>query len=261
MFVYNLTMTEKQKHPSIVWKQDARQQLPAGGWSLRLAAMAGHMRVDAVSARRTALVDLLTDGRPHPREEIWETIAGRLGLQKVADCWGKLPQEALARDLAALRKGGLRIAYSRRPGVTGLLPATPPLHRPGGQQYAAINWELIHHLRRLSVPEKNKRAFAAADFALRQKKLLPELLGMIAERIYLPFDERRRAAFITPTAIIVAKLRAYAESQSTCHLDDIVSIVRLQGKKLDQRNLDAAAGRLGLLGLWRAIWQDNQPPN
>jgi hypothetical protein len=172
MFVYNLAMTEKQKHPSIVWKQDARQQLPAGSWSLRMAAMAGHMGKDPIAARRAALVDLLADGRPHPREEIWETIAGRLGNQEVGECWGKFPQEALARDLAALRQGGLRIAYSRRPGVTGYYLQYPPLHRPERKQYAAINWELIHHLRRLPVPEKNKRAFAGADFALRQKKLL-----------------------------------------------------------------------------------------
>ena len=88
----------------------------------------------------------------------------------------------------------------------------------------------------------------------------PELLAMIAERVYLPFDEMRRAAYLTPTAVIVAKFRAFGESQSTRHLDDIASIVRLQGKKLDQSHLDAVAGRLGLLGVWRAIWQDNQPP-
>jgi hypothetical protein len=39
-------------------------------------------------------------------------------------------------------------------------------------QYEAINWQLVEAIRQLSLPEKNKRAFAAADFALRQKKLL-----------------------------------------------------------------------------------------
>ena len=29
----------------------------------------------------------------------------------------------------------------------------------------------------------------------------PELLAMIADRIYLPFDEIRRAAYVTPTSI------------------------------------------------------------
>lgn len=85
----------------------------------------------------------------------------------------------------------------------------------------------------------------------------PELKAMIASRVYLPFDEIRRAAYITPTSMIVAKLRAYQASQSTRHLDDIASIIRLQGKKLEQENLDIAAAHLGLLGVWRALWEQN----
>ncbi len=87
----------------------------------------------------------------------------------------------------------------------------------------------------------------------------PELQAMIASRVYLPFDEIRRAAYLTPTAVIAAKLRAYQESQSTRHLDDIASIIRLQGKKLEREQLDVAAARLGLLGVWRALWEQNQP--
>ena len=44
--------------------------------------------------------------------------------------------------------------------------------RPSPPQYEAVNWQLIEAIRQLSLPEKNKRAFAAADFALRQKKLI-----------------------------------------------------------------------------------------
>ena len=88
----------------------------------------------------------------------------------------------------------------------------------------------------------------------------PELLAMLADRVKLPFDEMRRAAYITPTSIIVAKLRAYESSESTRHLDDIASIVRLQGKKLDQAQIDAAAAQLGMLGVWRSLWEGNQRP-
>ena len=130
--------------------------------------MAGHMRLDKIAARRAALIDLLADGRPHLREEIWQTIAAQLGTE----CWGKRPQEALARDLSALRKGGIRIAYSRRPAATGYYLQHPPLERPLSPSYEATNWELVEAIRRLPVPEKNKRAFAAADFALRQKQLI-----------------------------------------------------------------------------------------
>jgi len=137
-------------------------------WSLRLATMVGHMHIDKIAARRAALIDLLSDGRPHPREEIWETIA----IQLDDDCWGKVPQEALARDLAALRQGGLRIAYSRRPEIAGYYLQYPPLERASSPQYESISWEHIDAIGQLSVAEKNQRAFAAADFALRQKKLL-----------------------------------------------------------------------------------------
>jgi len=89
--------------------------------------------------------------------------------------------------------------------------------------------------------------------------LEPELLAMVAERVYLPFDEVRRAAYITPAAVIIAKLRAYEDSQSTRHLEDIASIVRLQGARLDSIRLDIIAARAGLLGVWRAIWGENQP--
>jgi hypothetical protein len=85
----------------------------------------------------------------------------------------------------------------------------------------------------------------------------PELLAMIADRTYLPFDEMRRAAYITPTSIVVAKLRAYKDSESTRHLDDIASIVRHQGKKLNQAKIDVTAAQLGLLGVWRSIWEGN----
>lgn len=130
--------------------------------------MAGHMQIDKIAARRAALIDLLADGYPHPREEIWEMVAAQLD----DDCWGKVPQEALARDLAALRQGGIRIAYSRRPEIAGYYLQYPTVERPSLPQYESISWELIEAIGQLSVADKNRRAFAAADFALRQKKLL-----------------------------------------------------------------------------------------
>ena len=38
--------------------------------------------------------------------------------------------------------------------------------------YEEINWDLVNHVRGLSVAEKNAWAFAAADFALSQKRLI-----------------------------------------------------------------------------------------
>ncbi len=86
----------------------------------------------------------------------------------------------------------------------------------------------------------------------------PDLLAMIAERVYLPFDEVRRAAYVTPESVVIAKLRAYLDSDSTRHLDDIAAIVRVQGRRLDERRLAQAAARLGAYGVWRALWSANQ---
>lgn len=88
----------------------------------------------------------------------------------------------------------------------------------------------------------------------------PELRSMIAEAVQLPFDEMRRAAYLTPEAVITSKLRAYQDSESTRHLDDIASIIRVQGNKLDHAQIDVAAARQGLLGVWRSLWDANRPP-
>lgn len=85
----------------------------------------------------------------------------------------------------------------------------------------------------------------------------PNLLALIAERVYVPFDEIRRAAYITPTGVVASKLQAYVESGSTRHLDDIAGIVRVQGGRLDERRLDQRAAQLGCYGVWRGIWQAN----
>jgi hypothetical protein len=86
----------------------------------------------------------------------------------------------------------------------------------------------------------------------------PELLAMIAERIYLPFDRMRRAAYISPTALVEAKLQAYVENGSTRHLDDIAGIVRVQDQRLDVGRLDRRAAQLGCFGVWRGLWQANR---
>lgn len=160
-------MMTQNPHPVETWLEDARQT-PSVETGLRLAAMAGHMQRDSVAARRAALIDVLADGQPHPREALWAAVAARLGQ----DCWGAVPREALARDLRALRQGGLRIDYSRRPGIIGYYLAHPPLKRQTGPRYDAVNWVLVKAIQGLTPAEKNTRAFAAADFALQQKMRL-----------------------------------------------------------------------------------------
>lgn len=194
-FAFNIKVQTRitKSHPATEWEKDARHLLQSSKDRLRLAAMAGHMRVDKIDARRAAVIDLLADGRPHTREEIWEVVESQLGR----GCWGKLPQEALARDLSALRKGGIRIAYSRRPEITGYYLQHPNLKQQPSPKFGSINWELIDHIRQLSIPEKNRRAFAAASFALRQKQLIlaEEHPNWTSEKVK---QEARRQVFGVP---------------------------------------------------------------
>lgn len=135
---------------------------------VRLAAMAGHMRNDPVAARRAALADVLSDGRPHPREKILKAVEAQLGN----GCWGKRPEETLWRDLKTLRDGGLRIAYSRRAGIEGYYLQDPIIERLRTHPRQPLNKRHIEGIRRMTVPEKNRQAFAAAAFALQQKQLI-----------------------------------------------------------------------------------------
>jgi hypothetical protein len=83
---------------------------------------------------------------------------------------------------------------------------------------------------------------------------------VIRECVYLPFDEIRRAAYVSAEALVITKLQAYSESESTRHLDDIATVVRMQGKTLANDRIDIAAARMGILGVWRALWENNQAP-
>jgi hypothetical protein len=156
------------REPAVRWKEAAQTPATDKGVRLRLAAMAGHMAGDIVAARRAALIDLLADGRPYTREIIWLRIEEQLDRR----CWGKRPEETLQRDLRALRRGGVRIAYSRRPGAEGHYLQFPALEQPDPSVYETINWQQVAALRASSVSDKNRMAFSLAQFALQQKRQL-----------------------------------------------------------------------------------------
>jgi hypothetical protein len=88
----------------------------------------------------------------------------------------------------------------------------------------------------------------------------PELKVMMAERQYEAFDEMRQAAYVSATSLVIAKLRAYENSQSTRHLDDIAGLIRIRGHKLDGVRIEVAAANLGVLGVWRSLWDANRQP-
>lgn len=156
------------RNPAQRWRKDAAKPTADMTLRLRLAAMAGHIAGDQVAARRAALIDLLIDGRPHPRQNMLSHVARQVG----GDCWGKRPAEALLRDVRALRRGGVRVAYSRRTGMEGYYLQFPALVAPEARRFHGDDRAWVDHIRGMSVLQKLETAFAAADFALRQKQLI-----------------------------------------------------------------------------------------
>lgn len=71
--------------PATKWEQDARQPGQPRQTGLRLAAMAGHMRLEKIAARRAALIDLLADGRPHPAKKFGKRLRRNWGMKIVGE--------------------------------------------------------------------------------------------------------------------------------------------------------------------------------
>jgi len=57
----------------------------------------------------------------------------------------------------------------------------------------------------------------------------------------------QRVYFVSPEDLILSKLRWYQQSQSSRHLEDIESVLRISGKKLDIKYLERWARKLKIL--------------
>lgn len=73
------------------------------------------------------------------------------------------------------------------------------------------------------------------------------------------FGEFRQASFMPPESIILTKLRAYQDSASTRHLDDIESILRVSGPQLDLEYISREAAKMEALATWRELLDRNEP--
>jgi len=72
------------------------------------------------------------------------------------------------------------------------------------------------------------------------------------------FDEFRQAAYMPPESVVLTKLRAYQDSGSTRHLDDIEGILRVSGPELDLTYVDRQAARIGAFGTWRELLEKSR---
>jgi hypothetical protein len=71
------------------------------------------------------------------------------------------------------------------------------------------------------------------------------------------FDEFRQAAYMPPESVILTKLRAYQDSDSSRHLEDIAGILRISGPGLDLNYIAREAARIGAFGTWRELLDRN----
>ena len=156
-------------HPATKWRQSATHPALPTLARLRLATIAGQITQDRLVARRAALIDLLAEGKPITRTLIWQHITKILDL----NCWGKHPQETLLRDIAVLRRGGIRISYSRQKGLEGYYLQYPMLEKPAPPvKEEPMPPLLLEAIRQKPIAQKLASSFALAEFALQQKLLL-----------------------------------------------------------------------------------------
>ncbi len=135
---------------------------------LLLAGLNSHIQTDRVAQRRLTLISILSDGSPHKKEDLFEKVEQELGK----NCWGIVKSEALLRDFNVLRNGGIRIEYSRKPSTQGYYLAYPPLSNSANYRIEESPKLLTRAIQNLKPEEKTLRAFAAADFAFKQRKLI-----------------------------------------------------------------------------------------
>lgn len=155
------------EHPAARWLADLNPLALPRRQAIRLAGAAGHLQLDRIAARRALVLELLLDGRPLTRGSLTTAVEAVLG-----PCWGTRPDEALLRDLNALRLGGVRIAYSRRRGSQGYYLQDPPLEKSVSKWHEPVNWLYVASIDALTPAQKLRRAFGSAGFALRQRRLL-----------------------------------------------------------------------------------------
>lgn len=74
------------------------------------------------------------------------------------------------------------------------------------------------------------------DTSRLKRKMAKNILG---ERVY----------FTSPEDLILIKLKWYKQTQSNRHLEDVESIVKISGSKLDMKYLKQWARKLGVLGI------------
>lgn len=151
------------------WQQNTLLPHTKDALSLcRLAILAGHVELQPALAQRLAIIEVLSDGRPHTRQHLLQAVENRLG----PGCFGKSPWQTLWADMRALRASDLRIGYSRSPGTEGYYLKYPPLGALVKQGWEdSPNPVQIEIYRSMSNIRKMQAMFDLFEFVLHQAQV------------------------------------------------------------------------------------------
>jgi hypothetical protein len=94
-------------------------------------------------------------------------------------------------------------------------------------------------------------AMGKVDFCVAGRD--PVLSWAFDHRQVRQLDEVRQASCMPPESVILIKLRAYQDSGSTRHLDDIQSILRISGPELDLAYIHPEAAKMEYYPTWQDL--------
>jgi hypothetical protein len=95
------------------------------------------------------------------------------------------------------------------------------------------------------------------DFCVAERD--PIQVWAFEHRQVKQFDEFRQAVYMPPESVILTKLRAYQDSGSTRHVEDIEGMLRVSGPEVDVAYVDREAARIGAFGTWRELLERSGP--
>jgi len=151
------------------WRRAALDHLPQNRkdapWLYILAAQA---ETDPSLARRMAIVEVLSDGRPHPGPDLRAAVEDRLG----EGCFGAQAARTLEADVDALHAWRIRIGHSDGPVVEGYYLKDPAVAAERQRSYKEEPHPLqIEIYKSWDNARKMRSMFEMFEFALQQAEI------------------------------------------------------------------------------------------
>ncbi len=151
------------------WRRAALDHLPRyrkdAPWLYILAAQA---EADPALARRMAIVEVLSDGHPHPGPDLRAAVEDRLE----AGCFGAQAERTLEADIDTLHAWRIRIGHSDGPVVKGYYLKDPAVVAERQRFYEEAPHPLqIEIYRGWDNARKMRSMFEMFEFALQQAEI------------------------------------------------------------------------------------------